>query len=159
MNLRGVATALALLATLIVVPTGVAADPTEPAAEAAQIDTWVTDRMQAHGIPGAAVAIVRGGRTVHLRGYGTADGSDRPVTTDTPFLIGSVSKPFTAHVVRELVDGGVLALDEPVLPHVTHLVNTPPDGFEDVTVRHLLTHTAGIGMLVGHPGNVFGFRR
>lgn len=149
--------ALALLATLIVsvgtsqaVPAGSDGEPDD----AALIDAWVTDRMEAHGIPGTAVAVVRGGRTVHLRGYGTADGAGRPVRTDTPFLIGSVSKPFTAHVVRQLVDERKLSLDEPVLPHLTHLVATPPDGFETVTVRHLLTHTAGIGLLVGLPGNV-----
>lgn len=127
-----------------------AAEPVDPD----RLDAWITERMDAHGIPGAAVAIVQGGRTVHLSGYGTADGADRPVTETTPFLIGSASKPFTANVVLQLVDEGVLSLDEPALPYIADLVPSPPDGFEDATIRQLLTHTAGLGMLVGLPGTV-----
>lgn len=149
---------LTLLATLLLIPTtGLAATP-EPAdserIDSDRIDAWVADRMRAHDLPGVAVAVVRGGETVHLRGYGSADPTGRPVTPDTPFLIGSASKPFTANVIRQLVTEGALSLDEPVLPHLDHLVDTPPEGFESVTIRHLLTHTAGIDMAVGLPGTV-----
>jgi CubicO group peptidase (beta-lactamase class C family) len=126
----------------------------DPPVDTASVDAWVAERMDALGIPGVAVAIVRGGRTIHLQGYGETGPSGEPVSPDTPFLLGSVSKPFTAHVVRRLIDDGLLTLDEPVLPHLAHLVDDPPDGFEAVTVRHLLTHTAGIGMTVGLPGTV-----
>ena len=110
--------------------------------------------MDAHGIPGAAVAVVRGGQVVHLAGYGTADAEGRTVTPDTPFIIGSVSKPFTAAVVGQLVDEGLLAWHEPVWPHLSHLVDEPPAGFGDVTVEQLLTHTGGLGMSVGVAGAV-----
>lgn len=122
--------------------------------ESTRIDDWITDRMAAHGTPGVAVAVVRDGKTVHLAGYGSADPAGRAVTPDTPFVIGSSSKPFTAMVVRQLVDQGLLALDEPVLPHIAHLVDTVPDGFEDVTVGQLLTHTGGLSMAVGLAGTV-----
>jgi CubicO group peptidase (beta-lactamase class C family) len=118
------------------------------------VDAWVTARMEEHGLPGVAVVVVQNGRTVHLRGYGTTGPSGEPVTSETPFLVGSVSKPFTAHVIRRLAADGMLSLDEPVLPYLAHLVDDPPDGFEAVTVLHLLTHTAGLRMSVGLPGTV-----
>lgn len=144
---------LAILIGLLAAPSATAwAAPLTDDSE--RIDAWVTERMDAHDIPGVAVAVVRGGRTVHLRGYGQADPSGRPVTGETPFLIGSASKPFTATVVRQLVDEGLLALDEPVWPHLAHLADSPPDGFEQVTVRHLLAHLSGLPMMVGLAGTV-----
>jgi CubicO group peptidase (beta-lactamase class C family) len=131
----------------------IAAAATEPV-DTERLDAWITERMEIHGIPGAAVAVVQGGRTVHLRGYGSADGADRPVTATTPFLIGSASKPFTANVVLQLVDEGRLSLDEPAWPYLAELVPDPPEGFEEATIRHLLTHTAGLGLVVGLPGTV-----
>jgi CubicO group peptidase (beta-lactamase class C family) len=125
-------------------------DPFDPD----RLDAWIAERMDAHGIPGAAVAIVQGGQTVHLRGYGTADDTGRDVTEATPFLIGSASKPFTANVVLQLVDEGALSLDEPALPYIDHLVPSPPDGFGEATIRQLLTHTAGLPRFVGLPGTV-----
>jgi CubicO group peptidase (beta-lactamase class C family) len=131
----------------------VAAAATEPV-DSERLDAWIAERMGVHGIPGAAVAVVQGGRTVHLRGYGTADGADRPVTETTPFLIGSASKPFTANVVLQLVDEGALSLDEPAWPYLSDLVTDPPEGFENATIRQLLTHTAGLSLPVGLPGTV-----
>lgn len=120
----------------------------------ADIDRWIEDRMAARDLPGVAVAVVRGGRVVHLAGYGVADETGRPVTPDTPFLLGSVSKPFTAAVVGQLVEEGVLTWDEAVWPHLAHLVDESPDGFDAVTVEQLLTHTGGLGMYVGVAGEV-----
>jgi hypothetical protein len=110
-----------------------------------RVDAWVEQRMAAHATPGAAVAVVRDGRVVHLAGYGHADPDGTPVTPDTAFLIGSVSKPITAALVEQLVADGVLDWDEPVWPHLAHLAEQAPDGFEAATVEQLLTHTSGIG--------------
>ena len=116
------------------------------------VDSFVTERMQAHGIPGAAVAVVQAGEVVHLAGYGIADPDGRPVTADTPFLIGSVSKPFTATAVLQLVEEGQLSLDDAVLPYLDGFLEEVPAGFEDVTVEQLLTHTGGLGFLPGIAG-------
>jgi CubicO group peptidase (beta-lactamase class C family) len=119
-----------------------------------RVDAWVERRMAAHATPGAAVAVVRDGRVVHLAGYGHADPDGTPVTPDTAFLIGSVSKPITAALVEQLVADGVLDWDEPVWPHLAHLAEQAPDGFEAATVEQLLTHTAGLSMSVGVAGAV-----
>ncbi len=155
MSGRWAALAALTLAALLLLPTAGGADAAGVrTGDSAKIDRSVEERMAAHRIPGSAVTVVRGGDVIHLAGYGTADREGRQVTAETPFLVGSVSKPFTAHVVRQLVLDGTLALDEPVLPHLSHLLTAPPEGFDAVTVRHLLTHTAGIGMAVGLPGTV-----
>jgi CubicO group peptidase (beta-lactamase class C family) len=91
---------------------------------------------------------------VRLAGYGVADDTGRAVTPATPFIIGSASKPFTAVVIGQLVDEGLLSWDEPVWPHLAHLVDDAPDGFETATVEQLLTHTAGLSMIVGTAGTV-----
>lgn len=125
----------------------------------ARIDRWIGDHVADRDVPGVAVAVVRGGRVVHPAGYGVTDDTGRPVTPDTPFLLGSVSKPFTAVVVGQLVEEGVLAWDEPVWPHLAHLVDEAPDGFDAVTVEQLLTYTGGLGMFVGVAGEVTVHRR
>ena len=148
-----------VLAAIVAVGAVSAAWAVEPTAtvrttDSDRIDALVADRMQAHGIPGASVAVVRDGQTIHLAGYGTADPDGTPVTPDTPCLIGSASKPVTALAVRQLVADGRLDLDEPVLPHLDAIIDHVPDGFEQVTVRQLLTHTGGLSMANGLAGTV-----
>jgi CubicO group peptidase (beta-lactamase class C family) len=84
-------------------------------------------------------------------GRGVADiTSKTPVTVDTVFRIGSISKTFTALAVMQLVEQGRIGLDDPVSDHLRsyRLVPACPD-FPPVLIRHLLTHTAGIGELRG----------
>ncbi len=70
---------------------GTSAEPTYAA-----IDAFVQKEIGAQRIPGLALGIVQGGRVVHMRGFGDADSSGRAVTPQTPFVIGSVAKSFTA---------------------------------------------------------------
>lgn len=150
--------ALALVISVALLP-GVASAastsaPSVRTDDSARIDAWVRDRMAARGLPGTAVAVVRDGEVEHLAGYGTAGDAGRAVTPDTPFIIGSASKPFTAVVVGQLVEEGLLSWDEPVWPHLSDLVEEAPEGFERTTVEQLLTHTGGLGMFVGTAGTV-----
>ena len=148
--------AIVVLSGAVVLSSGVAAAAQSPVRtdSSSDIDAWVEQRMAARGLPGTAVAVVRGGEVVHLAGYGVADDTGRTVTPDTPFILGSASKPFTGVVIGQLVEEGLLSWDEPVWPHLSHLVDEPPDGFETATVDQLLTHTAGLGMIVGTAGTV-----
>ena len=120
----------------------------------AEIHEYVVERLAASGAPAAAVAVVRGGETVHLAGYGDADDSGAPVTADTPFLVGSVSKPFTGAAVYQLIDDGLLGLDEPVGPYVEEVTGRAAPAFDGITVDHLIHHTSGLPQSLVLPGSV-----
>ena len=83
-------------------------------ADFAAIDDYLRDQMQELGIPGAALVVVQGDRIVHLKAFGVADASGRPVTPQTPFFTGSTGKSFTALAIMQLVEAGKLGLDAPV---------------------------------------------
>lgn len=110
-------------------------------AKADKVDDIVRARMKERNIPGAAIAIVKNGKVAKMKGYGLASVEfSAPVTTDTVFEIGSVSKQMTAAAIMLLVEDGKVSLDEKIS---RYLPNTP-EAWKDVTVRHLLTHTSGI---------------
>ncbi len=118
----------------------------------AEVDRYVTGRLSATGVPAAAVAIVRDGETVHLAGYGDSNGAG--VTADTPFLIGSVSKPFTGVAVHQLIRDGRLALEEPVSPYLEAATGATVPAFEGVLMEHLVNHTSGLPTGLALPGSV-----
>ena len=111
------------------------------------LDGEIPALMQSHGVPGVAIALLHGGE-VWVQSYGDADtATGRPVTADTVFQAASVSKSISAWGVMRLVEEGRLGLDVPVSRYLTrwHLPSTSFDP-EGVTVRRLLSHTAGISV-------------
>lgn len=114
---------------------------TPVSALADRVDEKVLSLLSERHIPGAAVAVVRNGRVVKIKGYGSASLEfNVPVTSDTVFEIGSVSKQMTAAGIMLLVEDGKVGLDE----KISRYLPGTPDAWRDVTVRHLLTHTSGI---------------
>lgn len=143
--------------------TGPAADgePTEADVNA-WLDGLVPAALETSGIAGAAVSVVHDGEILTSRGYGNSDTGvgyeyeetaagdivTTPVDPDeTLFRAGSVSKVFTATAVMQLVEAGELDLDTDVDEYVDFTLNTSFD--EPVTLRHLLTHTAGFEEVIG----------
>jgi CubicO group peptidase (beta-lactamase class C family) len=112
------------------------------------VDEFAAAFARQHGLAGLAVGIVRDGQLVHTIDIGHASIERQlPVTPQSVFRVGSISKTFTAIAVMQLVDGGRVDLDRPVNEYLRHYrVDGPPQA-EPVTLRHLLTHTAGIGEL------------
>jgi CubicO group peptidase (beta-lactamase class C family) len=107
------------------------------------IDAVVEEQMKKFDLPGAVVVVVHGGEVVHSRGYGYADvEARRPFDAETSVLrTASVSKLFTATAVMQLVEQGLIDLDADVNRYLDIRV---PDSYpEPITMRHLLTHTAG----------------
>lgn len=105
------------------------------------VDEYIRTVLAERHPPGVAVAVIRNGKVVKLKGYGLASVEFQvPVTAETVFEIGSVSKQMTAAGIMLLVEDGKVSLDAPIS---TYLPNTP-ESWKDVTVRHLLTHTSGI---------------
>jgi CubicO group peptidase (beta-lactamase class C family) len=133
---------LALVAALCAAPAPArGAQRAEP--DTAAIDAYVLEQMRADRVPGVALAIVRGDKVVYARGYGE-DGRGRPVTPETGFILGSMSKSFTALAVMQLVEQGVVELDAPARRYLPWFRLADPDTSERITVRHLLQHTSGI---------------
>lgn len=108
------------------------------------LDRLVPEMLSKDRIPGAAVVVVEGGRTVLSRGYGLADTvSGRRVEATTPFLTGSLAKVFTAEAVLRLVGQRKLNLRTDVNRYLTsfRIEDTWPG--RPVTLENLLTYTAG----------------
>jgi CubicO group peptidase (beta-lactamase class C family) len=108
------------------------------------IDAYVQSELQAVHMPGAALGIVHGDQVVHMKAFGKADSSGRPVTPTTPFILGSVSKSFTALAVMQLVEGNKVNLDAPVQRYLTWFRVADPTASAAITVRQLLYHTSGL---------------
>ncbi len=98
-------------------------------------------RLVAPNSPGLAVLVRSGGRTVFRRGYGVRDlRTSAKINTRTNFRLASFTKQFTAMAVMLLVHDGKLRYDQPL----TSLYPGFPDYARAITIRHLLTHTAGL---------------
>ena len=128
----------------------------EPIAEAA-----LAGRLEHHRVPGASVAVVRAGRLDWAKGYGVrqAGGADA-VNESTLFQAASISKPVAAAGALRLVAEGLLSLDEDVnakLRSWTLPANGPTAG-TPVTLRHLLSHSAGLTGGIGSFGYAEGAR-
>lgn len=93
------------------------------------------------GGPGCAVGVYRDNRIVYAKGYGLANIEyNVPVTPQTPFIMGSVSKQFTAAAIALLVEDGRIRLDDDVRKYVPEL----PDYGTKITIDHLVHHTSGL---------------
>ena len=116
----------------LIAPTVIVAD---------EVDDHIRIVLAERHVPGVAMAVIKNGKVVKLNGYGVASLEfNVPVTTETVFEIGSVSKQMTAAGIMLLVEDGKIKLDEKIS---AYLPNTP-EAWKDVTVRHLLTHTSGV---------------
>ena len=110
----------------------------------AKIDAFVTAEMQTTHIPGLALGIVHGNQIMHLQGFGVADPTGRAISQQTPFIVGSVSKSFTALAIMQLVEAGKIELDAPVQRYLPWFRLADPAASTRITVRHLLYQTSGI---------------
>lgn len=111
------------------------------AQSADKVDEYIAAEMQKRNIPGLALAVVKEGKIIKAKGYGLANVELKvPVTTETVFKIGSVSKPIIAMGIMSLVEEGKISLDD----KVSKYLDGTPDAWRDISVRNLLSHTSGI---------------
>ena len=111
------------------------------------IDDFITTEMPISGAPGLAYAVVEDG-VIHADARGEMlIGSGRKVTPDTPFVLGSISKSFTAMAVMQLVEAGKVDLDTGI-SHYLDVFSGRPSGA--ITIRQLLSHTSGYSTLQGN---------
>ena len=124
---------LVLACLLLAVPGSSSAAPSERSSDPAE--RAITAQYQNMAAVPAAYAVIDGGRTLF--------GGQHGAGADTPFIVGSVSKSFTALTVLVQVQQGVLDLDSPVNRYLPDL--RLERAGEQATLRHLLSHTAGVG--------------
>lgn len=104
-------------------------------------DVAVVEEMTKRRIAGASVAVVRNGKIVFAKGYGSANIEQSvPAAPTTIYQIGSTTKPFTATAIMMLVESGDVSLDEKAAKYLSKL----PAQYSEITVRQLLTHTSGV---------------
>jgi CubicO group peptidase (beta-lactamase class C family) len=165
---------LSCLAALVLQPSGIEAQPvlspeiqdriervcaclTTPVIEKDDPCQTLHDRMAADRVPGVSVAVIHNGEIEWAQGFGVAQSGGAPVTTETLFQAGSISKPVAAMAALRLVQEGQLSLDTDVNQTLTSW-KVPPSAAAPgavVTLRELLTHTAGL-TVGGFPGYAAG---
>lgn len=110
-------------------------------ARADDVDNYIGAQMRQLHIPGLSIAVVRDGRIAKSRGYGLANVElNAPITEDTVFEIGSITKQFTATAIMMLVEQGKVGLDD----KITEYLSGVPKTWGAITIRNLLTHSSGI---------------
>jgi len=110
-----------------------------------QLDTLANNLLSSSGIPGMAIAVVRGTQTVYAKGFGTRlIGSGQQVDADTVFQLASVSKSVGASVVAHQVGAGGIAWNTPVRAHLPWFTLSDPEVSAAVTIGDLYSHQSGL---------------
>lgn len=122
-----------------------AADDPAGSVEAVKVRDWleanVPERMRKAKMPGFAIAVVKDGEQIYAEGFGARDlERNLPVTRDTLFGIGSVTKSFVAIGILQLAEAQKLDLDDPVSLYTPLELGLPG---QPIRIRHLLTHSPG----------------
>lgn len=110
------------------------------------LESWLAAQVEVRALPSLVVGIVYDQTLLWVRGFGYADvASRRPAGVDTLYRIASLTKLFTATALMQLRDEGRLQLDDPVEKHLDWFrIQNPYDDAPQITIRHLLTHSAGL---------------
>ncbi len=118
------------------------------------LEQQIQQRMQAQKVPGFALAIVKDEEIIYARGFGvtSVEESGVPITPRTLFLIGSTAKPLTGTAIMQLVEAGKLDLDLPVHAYVDWLRFHEANAEKRITLRMLMSHTAGLHSSVDYTG-------
>jgi CubicO group peptidase (beta-lactamase class C family) len=110
----------------------------------AELDAYIAKEVQAAQYPGFSLAIVVNDKMVWSKGYGVSNLTTRaPVTADTPFMLGSVSKVVTGTALMQLLEAGKIDLDADINTYLPFKIQNPRASGK-ITLRHLATHTSGL---------------
>jgi len=140
------ASRLLLIATFVALTIANGAEPRLDSRRLTILERELAKLQRKHDIPGMSGAIAAGKEIVWLKAFGKADQErDIPVTTNTVFHLASLTKPFAAAILLQLVESGKLDLDTPASKFGIAFTNSP-----SITVRHLLSHTSE-----GEPGTAY----
>src|SRR6478672_9189373 len=126
----------------------------------AKLDGMVDDLMKKSGIPGMAVAVVHGGKTVYAKGFGVKDvRSGDKIDPDTVFQLASLSKPLSATVVAHQVGENEIGWDTPVVSKLPWFALSDPTVTRMVSVGDLFSHRSGLPDYAGDMLEDLGYDR
>ncbi|HWY12631.1 MAG TPA: serine hydrolase domain-containing protein, partial [Bacteroidia bacterium] len=110
------------------------------------LDIYINREMKRWNLPGLAIAIVKDGKVIVMKGYGVADVKKKtPVTENTVFQIASCSKAFTGTSLALLEYYGKLNLDDKVKKYLPYFKMSEDWRTEQITIRDVLSHRIGFG--------------
>ena len=126
---------------------------TNAAATIPQLEKDVPELMKKDGVPGLAIAVIRGGKTAWLHGFGLKEvKAGQPVTGETVFEAASLSKPVFTYGVLKLVEQGKLGLDVPLTTYLPKPFVAGDDRLVKITARIVLSHRTGFPNWPGDDG-------
>jgi CubicO group peptidase (beta-lactamase class C family) len=108
------------------------------------LDDYLKNQVKINNLPGLAVAVVKDNKVVFLKGYGEAT-PGQPITGQTQFYIGSLTKTLTSLAVMQLVEQGKIELNSPIQRYLPWFTLADPNAASKITIRHLLNQTSGLG--------------
>ena len=113
------------------------------------IDEYIKNEMETGKIPGLSLGIVYGDQIIYLKGYGVSGPDKTSVTAETPFVLGSVSKSFTALAVRQLCNEGKLDYNAPVISYIPWFQSSIKAESDKITIKNLIDHKSGFSEASG----------
>ena len=138
-GLGALASGLCLLSFVPTAPAGAQTSPPDPGALASKVEEYMDARVKRDHFSGS-VLIARDGKVLFSRGYGMANlEHDVPNTPHTKYRLGSITKQFTAMAILILQERGKLKVEDKVKKYLPDA----PKAWDEITIRHLLTHTSG----------------
>jgi CubicO group peptidase (beta-lactamase class C family) len=111
-----------------------------------RLESFIYEKMAATHLAGVSAAIVRGEDVIWARGFGSRDAEHyQPATPQTLYCVASLTKSFTVTAVMQLVERGLLSLDDPIETHIPEFTLRP--GGESIKLWHCMAHMSGIAAL------------
>jgi CubicO group peptidase (beta-lactamase class C family) len=109
-----------------------------------RLEPLIEKTIRENKIPGFAIGIVENGKVIYAKGFGVAKlGDDKPITSKSLFHMASVTKPFVATAIMQLVERGKINLDARVTEYLPYF-RMKDERFAAITVRQLLGHMSGM---------------
>jgi len=113
-------------------------------AQVTKIETAIENTMKKLQLPGLAIGIIKDRQVVYSKGFGLAEvGTERLVTPQSVFQLGSVSKMMVGIAIMQLKEQGKIDLDAPVITYLPYF-RLADERYKEITIRHLLSHRAGL---------------
>jgi CubicO group peptidase (beta-lactamase class C family) len=124
-------------------------DSTNGNIDISKIDEFMTNEIERLNIPGASLAIVKGDQVEYVQGYGISGPDGTEMTAQTPIVLGSTSKSFTALAIMQLVEQGKISLEDPVQSYIPWFQLADKEESKKITIQHLLNQTSGLSTYDG----------